>query len=932
MSNRLLTLFFFATFFTITDMTAQEWVRTFPFPTENFSASFAAVAPDGGVMVTDTRRGIDSLLVAKIMASGTIVWESLLPKAGLSNANNPLGCGGIYFNPDGSMYLLNNTGTPIYDLILVDENGSEESRVSNTSFGFIMRTVRLGNGDFVVTKSPGAGLQQITPDGTVVYTSNPGMGAGINFTNTIALADNGHYLMYVNGFFNSGTNGVVIHADELGQQVDIYNMPYTSFSNSIAKGVDGNFMVVGSNDSLFWVNMTVDGTYLNQKVLDDPALQLISRDIVALPDGYLVAGSKGGNAAIWRLDLAGNLANEQVLLPGYEAVFTSLTAEEGSYTVYGSGSLRQLSSNQSDVFVLKLNFSPLQDYGKITGTVRLDPQGDCSADLSETGISLMPVQAANAMDTIYTLTDSSGGYQFFLETGDYAVTPIDIHPYLENCGPAQQVTVTGNDTSIVDFWAKELYDCPLLQVNLSNGLMRRCFQNYYAVSYCNTGTATALDAYIEIILDPNLVYSSSTIPLSSSSGDTLIFDLGDLDVGTCGYFNLFFEMMDCNELELGQSICSSAHIYPDTVCGDYSGWSGASMKVGALCETDVVKLFVTNVGTAPTSQPIGFIVTEDNVILLQGGDFFNPTDTTWSIRPANGSTWRMESGQEPQHPGFSFPSVTVEGCGANASGGFSTGFLPTLPLDDADFAHDIECRPVIAAFDPNEKEAFPTGVAEEHFIVKNSDIEYLLRFQNTGNDTAFTVVLRDTLPTEMNPASVQMGAGSHPFTWTLEGRGVLVVRFDQILLPDSTTNEAASHGWVKFRISQKENLPLGTVIENSVAIYFDFNDPVITNTTFHTLGENFLEIINDVKDVPEGFGQLLAYPNPSASEVTFELSTDKTANANFLLFNQIGRQVAKGNFNENKYRFQRNGLAAGVYFYKVEMEGAGVYSGKIILK
>lgn len=55
------------------------------------------------------------------------------------------------------------------------------------------------------------------------------------------------------------------------------------------------------------------------------------------------------------------------------------------------------------------------------------------------------------------------------------------------------------------------------------------------------------------------------------------------------------------------------------------------------------------------------------------------------------------------------------------------------------------------------------------------------------------------------------------------------------MLPDSNVNEAASHGFTSFRVKQVPNLPVGTLIENSAAIYFDFNAPVITNTSWHTI-------------------------------------------------------------------------------------------------
>jgi hypothetical protein len=66
------------------------------------------------------------------------------------------------------------------------------------------------------------------------------------------------------------------------------------------------------------------------------------------------------------------------------------------------------------------------------------------------------------------------------------------------------------------------------------------------------------------------------------------------------------------------------------------------------------------------------------------------------------------------------------------------------------------------------------------------------------------------------------------------GGGIVRFVFENIMLPDSNVNEATSHGFVKFTIHPRSDVPLGTSIPNSAAIYFDFNEPVITNTSIHT--------------------------------------------------------------------------------------------------
>ncbi|HMC96487.1 MAG TPA: hypothetical protein VKG92_02455, partial [Flavobacteriales bacterium] len=115
-----------------------------------------------------------------------------------------------------------------------------------------------------------------------------------------------------------------------------------------------------------------------------------------------------------------------------------------------------------------------------------------------------------------------------------------------------------------------------------------------------------------------------------------------------------------------------------------------------------------------------------------------------------------------------------------------------------------------------------------YLLDQDSVLDYTIRFQNTGTDTAFTVVVSDTLPPELHASSFIAGAASHPYTYTLTGSGELTFRFENILLPDSNTNEPASHGFVTFRIKPDETLMPGTEIRNAADIFFDLNEPVRT--------------------------------------------------------------------------------------------------------
>lgn len=228
---------------------------------------------------------------------------------------------------------------------------------------------------------------------------------------------------------------------------------------------------------------------------------------------------------------------------------------------------------------------------------------------------------------------------------------------------------------------------------------------------------------------------------------------------------------------------------------------------------------------------------------------------------------------------------------------------------------------------------FPTGYGTEHYIRTNTDIEYLIRFQNTGTDTAFRVVIRDTLSGHLLPSSIQLGTSSHPYIFTLNQQGILQFTFDQILLPDSNTNEAASHGFIKFRIAQQLDNPPGTVIHNEAAIYFDFNAPIVTNRTQHTIGENFIELIEvKTNDPAAAIAPLLVYPNPFQEQTTITWPDQSKRPMIFALYDSRGRLLREKRIEEDLWVFRREGLSAGIYFFQLHRADGSWVSGKLVLQ
>lgn len=592
----------------------------------------------------------------------------------------------------------------------------------------------------------------------------------------------------------------------------------------------------------------------------------------------------------------------------------------------------QKQDDSHDAYLVKTDSLGNSFPNELNGNLYFDENFDCLLDTNEFGLQQWLIEAEKDDAHYFTLTDSEGNYTFSLDTGIYEITAFTLSPYWAFCDSTFDVSINNLfDTIEQHIPVQAIIDCPLLDVSIGTPFLRRCFENTYYVNYCNYGTAVAEDASIEITLDPAMEVTNTSIPIEDQMGDVFTFDLGDISVGECGSFTIDLLLGDtltnCDSILIGQTHCVEAHIYPDSICLPINNWSGASIEVDAVCLEDSITFFIQNVGSAPTQPNLQYFVIEDDVILYEGTFSLDEGGTETITVLTNGSTFRLEAEQEPNHPGMSMPSISVEGCG-DENLIFTFGFVNIFAQDDGDPFVDIDCRPNIGAFDPNDKMGFPIGLGTEYNIRRGQDIEYLIRFQNTGTDTAFNVVIRDELSEYLDLASVRPGAASHPYKFDVATNGELIFTFENIMLPDSNVNEINSHGFVKFKVAQQSNLDFGTQIYNSAAIFFDFNAPVITNETLHTISENIFSVSIDPVNIPQI--SVKVYPNPFNNFTNIEIEGLEIKNGVFMLYDVTGRLLRREHFYSNNFVLQKKNLQTGLYFFTIENENLIIANGKII--
>jgi uncharacterized repeat protein (TIGR01451 family) len=214
------------------------------------------------------------------------------------------------------------------------------------------------------------------------------------------------------------------------------------------------------------------------------------------------------------------------------------------------------------------------------------------------------------------------------------------------------------------------------------------------------------------------------------------------------------------------------------------------------------------------------------------------------------------------------------------------------------------CFNVVNSFDPNDKQVSPPGDID----TLQKWLTYTVRFQNTGTAEAQHIYIMDTLDANIDGSSFQLLAYSHQ-PQVLINENIVRFNFANINLPDSNTNEPESHGYIQYKVKLKNNLPVGTTISNTAFIYFDFNAPVVTNTTTSTIAVKQDTTTVGIPSVTNPV-QFTLYPNPTQQQFTV---TTTQPNQTLQFFDIEGRVVFTQNINGTATTINISNMASGVY-------------------
>ncbi len=226
---------------------------------------------------------------------------------------------------------------------------------------------------------------------------------------------------------------------------------------------------------------------------------------------------------------------------------------------------------------------------------------------------------------------------------------------------------------------------------------------------------------------------------------------------------------------------------------------------------------------------------------------------------------------------------------------------------------------VVNSFDPNDKKC----LEGDQVLIENADeyLHYLIRFQNTGTASAINVRVADQLDEKLDWTTLVVESLSHPGRIEIEnGRDISFI-FDDINLPHEDADSEGSNGFIAFKIKPTQDVILGDTIENTAYIFFDFNPPIITNTTETTFVETLA--IDDISTIT-----IEIYPNPT-SDILY-IQSDQSLEK-LTVYNSLGQTIQIVELQGTNSQIDMNSLDTGIYFISLQTF-SGVSEYKQIIK
>ncbi len=254
--------------------------------------------------------------------------------------------------------------------------------------------------------------------------------------------------------------------------------------------------------------------------------------------------------------------------------------------------------------------------------------------------------------------------------------------------------------------------------------------------------------------------------------------------------------------------------------------------------------------------------------------------------------------------------------------------IVNVDCEDSEIVSDTLCLTSIDQRISLAKTAFIQEDQITEFVEPNKMITYRIEFQNTGFDTINNIKILDTISSFLDIQTLDIVNSSHSNEWKIIDDTLLEVSFENILLPDSTTSNSESIGFVDFDIMQKKDLPINTVIENQGWIEFSSHYP--KNKT------NLLVLMvkkpDGTEDICDTFN-INVFPQPFSTKAKINITDYNLSEpVLFEVYNSLGKKIHSEIVKSAEFDFYRNHLPSGIYYLTIRGRNQLFGSKKLIIQ
>ncbi|MBK7810789.1 MAG: T9SS type A sorting domain-containing protein [Saprospiraceae bacterium] len=562
--------------------------------------------------------------------------------------------------------------------------------------------------------------------------------------------------------------------------------------------------------------------------------------------------------------------------------------------------------------------------GRVSGLIQTDMDGDCVADPNTPPVAFVGIifqEQSGIKHHVFTKPD--GSFSVDLPFGDYTYQFSD-PGFREYCNAPGALTVNSPSQPIfISQTAKNLVDCAELEVQLTTPGLRRCDDVVFDLSYKNLGTSDAIDVFIDLQINEQLILLEADLPFSNLGNNKFRFLLDTLKSAEKGLFQ-FKVSTPCDVALLGNSMCLAAEIFPNSPCLTSPAYDGAKLEIQSSCVGNEAVFQIKNVGSGDMSQPVDFTTVEDDVMPGIGGQILLLKDATREIRiPSSGQTWRIVLDTLPNHPYQIRYTKALEACGAGTA---SKGFVNNYSQADEAPQFSVHCGELLDQI--ALKAALPEGMGPLNIIFKDNRIYYTTRMINQLADTGFILQIKEKLSEHLDLSSLIMYDSKLPFSWSVDSNHELNVEFKNIQIPPQQFDSVTSVVYLSYSIKPKTDLDLQTEIQNYSEYRFNFGDVQTSNTYTHHLGEWLINATNN-PELSENI--ILVYPNPFSDGLIFKATENQVADFTLVVYNIFGQELISQKSTGDVIHWKdTKQLPEGFYFYKIMSKMHVIQSGQIV--